>query len=117
MPPLRAVALLAVRSGRSRVYWRGIGGGILVALAIQLIFLLAALLMGQSTGPVSIEVPRDGTAHMICANLASLAGAAVSAVLASQAANQYVAFNAYLCWAGASLILMVNVALTTHVVA
>jgi hypothetical protein len=98
----------AVRSSGSLVCWRALACGLITAFAIQLAFLLAF-----SLGASGFVVSANRTAAMICACVASLAGAAICGLLTSRSNSRYVATNAYPTWLAANVVLMANVGLAT----
>jgi hypothetical protein len=61
--------------------------------------------------PANVHADHRGTAAMICANVASIIGAATAAGVTR---CTYCARSAYVAWLVATLIMMANVASTTH---
>jgi hypothetical protein len=114
MPTLPYLGLATRRSRPSRVFWLGIAGGLVVALALQTMFIAVASLFATDLRP---SAGPDGTGAMISASLACLAAAGTTGFLTQRSLRPYVALNAFLTWSGANAIFMVNTALNSNVLA
>jgi hypothetical protein len=103
----------ALARPHSRLRWLAIGGGAACGLALHLCLFALARNAGAAGPAFSFLLAQERAMAMLYATLASFSGAAVAGSLARRAASEHIALNAYAGWAVTSLVLMLNVALTT----
>jgi hypothetical protein len=80
-----------------------------LALGLDLAFMITVHAL--DTAPrASLAAPAEGMLAVLAANVAAFAGAGGAALLTGYGEKQLMARNAYVVWASASLILMLNAA-------
>jgi len=86
-----------------------IGAGLALALGLDVAFMITAHALDIAPR-ASIAAPAEGMLAILAGNVAAFAGAGGTALVTAYGQKQFMARNAYVVWASASLILMLNAA-------